>query len=28
VEIEWTAPHGQPGLEAAVFATPNGKVRI
>ena len=28
VEIEWTAPNGQPGLEAAVFATPNGKIRI
>jgi hypothetical protein len=28
VDIEWTAPNGQPGLEAAVFDTPNGKIRI
>lgn len=28
VEIAWTAPNGQPGLEAAVFATPLGEVRI
>jgi hypothetical protein len=28
VEIEWTAPNGQPGVEAALFATPQGKVRI
>ncbi len=28
VEIEWTAPNGQPGLEAAVFATARGQVRI
>ena len=28
VDIDWTARNGQPGLEAAVFATPNGQVRI
>ncbi|MET0692521.1 MAG: VOC family protein [Propionibacteriaceae bacterium] len=28
VEIEWTAPNGQPGLEAVLFSTPQGKVRI
>jgi hypothetical protein len=28
VQIEWTAPNGQPGLEAVVFHTPQGKVRI
>jgi hypothetical protein len=28
VEIDWTAPNGQPGIEAVVFATPKGKVRI
>jgi hypothetical protein len=28
VEIVWTAPNGQPGIEAAVFATPRGEVRI
>ena len=28
VAIEWTAPNGQPGLEAVVFATPRGEVRI
>lgn len=28
VEVEWSAPHGQPGLEAAIFATPTGMVRI
>ncbi|HYP44854.1 MAG TPA: VOC family protein [Propionibacteriaceae bacterium] len=28
VEIDWTASDGQPGLQAAVFATSSGKVRI
>ena len=28
VEIDWVAPNGQPGLEAAWFDTPQGKVRI
>lgn len=28
VEIDWTAPNGQPGVEAAWFATPSGKVRV
>jgi hypothetical protein len=28
VEIDWTAPNGQPGLEAVVFGTPRGPVRI
>jgi hypothetical protein len=28
VEVEWTAPNGQPGLEAVVFSTPAGEVRI
>jgi hypothetical protein len=28
VEVDWTAPNGQPGLEAVIFATPSGKVRI
>jgi hypothetical protein len=28
VDISWTSPDGQPGLVAAVFATPHGKVRI
>lgn len=28
LEIEWIAPNGQPGLEAVVFATSQGKVRI
>jgi hypothetical protein len=28
VEIEWIAPNGQPGLQAALFNTPWGKVRI
>lgn len=28
VDIDWVAPNGQPGLEAAVFSTPRGEVRI
>lgn len=28
VDIEWMAPNGQPGLIAAHFDTPSGKVRI
>lgn len=28
VEIDWTAPNGQPGVESVVFATRTGKVRI
>lgn len=28
VEITWTAPDGTPGLVAAVFDTPHGRVRI
>jgi hypothetical protein len=28
VQIDWIAPNGQPGLEAAVFSTPRGRVRI
>jgi hypothetical protein len=28
IDIEWIAPNGQPGLEAALFGTPQGKVRI
>jgi hypothetical protein len=28
VEVDWTSPDGLPGLEAAVFATPRGTVRI
>lgn len=28
VEISWTAPNGQPGVQAAHFQTPNGPVRI
>jgi hypothetical protein len=28
VDIDWSAPNGQPGLIAAVFSTPRGKVRI
>jgi hypothetical protein len=28
VEVEWVAPHGTPGLVAAVFRTPSGTVRI
>lgn len=28
VDIDWVAPNGQPGLEAAVFRTPRGQVRI
>ena len=28
VTVDWVAPHGTPGLVAAVFRTPNGAVRI
>jgi hypothetical protein len=28
VDIEWIAPNGQPGLNAALFSTPRGEVRI
>lgn len=28
IEVDWTAPHGTPGLLAASFATPAGVVRI
>ncbi|SDV04648.1 Glyoxalase-like domain-containing protein [Microlunatus sagamiharensis] len=28
LDIEWVAPNGQPGIVAAVFATPNGLVRL
>ncbi len=28
VAVEWAAPNGTPGLIAATFATPSGKVRI
>jgi hypothetical protein len=28
VEIEWNAPNGQPGIEAALFTTAQGQVRI
>lgn len=28
VEVQWIAPNGQPGLVAALFSTPLGKVRI
>ena len=28
VDIDWIAPHGQPGLVAALFSTPRGEVRI
>ncbi|MGI8459307.1 MAG: VOC family protein [Propionibacteriaceae bacterium] len=28
LQIEWSAPHGQPGLDAAVFTTAAGTVRI
>ena len=28
LDIEWVAPHGQPGIVAAVFTTPSGVVRI
>ncbi len=28
IDIEWVAPHGQPGLIAAHFDTPLGKIRI
>jgi hypothetical protein len=28
VDVEWTAPHGQPGIQAVHFRTVNGLVRI
>jgi hypothetical protein len=28
VDITWTAPNGQPGIQSAVFSTPRGEVRI
>jgi hypothetical protein len=28
IKIEWTAPHGAPGILAATFSTPSGDVRI
>lgn len=28
IEVNWTAPHGLPGIMAATFRTPNGDVRI
>lgn len=28
IEVDWTAPHGTPGLLAASFRTPSGVVRI
>ena len=28
LDVEWVAPHGQPGVVAAVFTTPSGVVRI
>ena len=28
VEIDWAAPHGQPGIQAAHFRTRRGLVRI
>ena len=28
IDIDWTAPNGQPGLVAALFSTPRGEVRI
>ncbi len=28
VDVEWTAPHGQPGIQAVHFRTANGLVRI
>jgi hypothetical protein len=28
IEVRWVAPHGQPGIVAAQFATPKGVVRI
>ena len=27
-DVEWVAPHGTPGIVAAIFATPSGPVRI
>lgn len=28
IDISWTAPNGQPGVQAAHFRTPNGTVRV
>ena len=28
VTVNWVAPHGTPGIMAAVFETPNGEVRL
>ncbi len=28
LDIDWVAPNGQPGVEAAIFQTPHGEVRI
>ncbi|MCL3820272.1 VOC family protein [Aeromicrobium wangtongii] len=28
IQVNWTAPHGLPGIMAATFRTPNGDVRI
>ena len=28
IDVNWTAPHGLPGIMAATFRTPNGDVRI
>ncbi len=28
IKVEWTAPHGSPGILAATFTTPSGDVRI
>ncbi len=28
IEVNWTAPHGLPGIMAATFSTPHGDVRI
>lgn len=28
IDIDWVAPHGQPGIVAAHFRTPSGKIRL
>jgi hypothetical protein len=28
IEVDWVAPHGQPGIIAAHLSTPSGAVRI
>ncbi len=28
IEVNWTAPHGLPGIMAATFSTPHGDIRI